>query len=120
MAQAAVGLCFTWCSFEVTHALQSKVFQVFISRIRWGLNLGIVDFLKPDVSEISRVPSGTMVLDAVGCALLLFAHPFGALCLVCVLISFSLAAGCFLRVIQLTQCPFWAIASVSKGEKKYI
>lgn len=120
MAQAAVGLCFTWCSFEVTRALQSKVFQVFISRIRWGLNLGIVDFLKPDVSEISRVPSGTMVLDAVRCAVLLFAHPFGALCLMCVLISFSLAAGCFLRVIQLTQRPFWAIDSVSKGEKKYI
>lgn len=93
---------------------------MFISRIRWGLNLGIVDFLKPDASEISRVPSGAMVLDAVGCALLLVAHPFGALCLVCVLISFSLAAGCFLRVIQLTPCPFWAIANVSKGEKIYI
>ena len=52
------------------------------------------------------------------CALLLLPHPSGVLWLVDILISFSAAAGCFLKVIPLSQCSSQAIVSLSNGEKR--
>lgn len=121
MAQVTVGLCFTEVIRSSSYLMcqvpgRARFFKVFISRIRWGVEVRTVDSLSPVLSQVEELLADSYQVAI--CALLLLPCSSTVVWLVYISIFFRTAAGYFLKVIYPTQHSSQVIASLSKDEKR--